>query len=110
MRKFFGPMGTMSRVTIEGRALKTKMLGDRRPASSTLTRHRDTTETSNLVGLRAAACRVRAAYATRSRRRPSCRAGDDSLRTDAEKREILMNDLMLSHERRTSRGARPSMI
>ena len=28
MRKFFGPMGSVSRVTVESRALKSNMLGD----------------------------------------------------------------------------------
>ena len=28
MRKFFGPMGTVSRLTVESQALKTNMLGD----------------------------------------------------------------------------------
>jgi hypothetical protein len=115
MRKFSGPMGSVSRVTVESEALKSNMLGDPServvdvsvPAGVT---ERDCPCLWTLSASRAAACRVRTTCATRaSRRRPRCRAGHDSVRNrggkarDTDER-FHANPIC----RRNSRGARPA--
>jgi hypothetical protein len=83
MRKFFGPMGSVSRITVKSEARKRNCWVTRRSASSMCTFRLGTMEkdchclwTSSTA--RVAACRIPTCATRASRRRPRCRAGHDS--------------------------------
>jgi hypothetical protein len=114
MRKFSGPMGSVSRVTSRAKPSRAICWGIRRCASSTCLSRLGMTERDcpclwTLSASRAAACRGTTCATRASRRRPRCRAGHDSVRNrggkarDTDER-FHANPIC----RRNSRGARPA--